>query len=148
MTLRAHGWAISFADLAMLLLGFFVIVYSAKPGGAARAAPAAAVAAETAAFDAPSASLFEDGEARLMPEARATLVALGKRAAGENATVFVVSVGREAASRRFDGWELAAARTAAAARAIGEGGMPDDRIELTMAGGRVAGHRIQVRIGR
>ena len=145
MTLRAHGWAISFADLALLLLGFFVILYSAKPGGAAQGA---AVAAETAAFDAPSASLFEVGEARLMPEARATLVALGKRAAGENATVFVVSVGREAASRRFDGWELAAARTAAAARAIGEGGMPDDRIELTMAGGRVAGHRIQVRIGR
>lgn len=145
---RAHGWAISFADLALLLLGCFVILYSSRPEGAVRAAPRAAVVAEAPSLDMLSASLFEEGEARLTPEARARLTALGGRAAGGRDRVSVVSVGRAAASRRFDGWELAAARTAAVARAIGEGGVAEDRIELTMAGGRAeGGHRIRVRIG-
>ena len=132
--LQAPGWTVSFADLVLLLLAFFVLLQST--GGRGVAAAARAAFSDTAAVDppllaAPAASLFEPGEARLTARARAQLATLAA-AAPEGGTVVVTSEGRNAGARRFDGWELAAARTAALARALAEGGVPEQRIVIRM----------------
>lgn len=148
---RGQGWAISFADLALLLLGCFVILYSTRSAEVAPEAEKATASENAPGFAAPSASLFEPGEARLSPHGRAELAAFGRKAAARGEGISVQGVGREAASRRFDGWELAAARTAAAARAVAEGGVPEEWIDVAMtagAGEGPDGHRIELRLGR
>ena len=130
MTARTPLWLTSFADLALLLLAFFVMLQSTAGGDAANATRA------TLAGRAPdpraAAQLFEPGEARLLATARAEFVALGEEAANDGAHVRIESRGFDAAGRRFDGWELAAARTAAVARAVETGGLSAARIEIAM----------------
>jgi hypothetical protein len=50
------------------------------------------------------------------------------------------------ATRRLDGWELAAARVAAIARAVKAGGLNESRIEVVMPkmSGRATGQRISL----
>ena len=131
MTGRSPLWLTSFADLALLLLAFFVMLQSTAGRDVANATRAslAGRAPERRA----AAQLFEPGEARLLAIARAEFTALGREAAGDNARVRIESRGFDAAGRRFDGWELAAARTAAVARAVEAGGFPAARIEIVMA---------------
>lgn len=126
-------WTVSFADLVLLLLAFFVLL---QANGGRVVAAAARAAFSDAPIDAPllaapAASLFEPGEARLTSRARAELSRLAA-AAPERGTVVVTSEGRNADAHRFDGWELAAARTAALARALAEGGVAEQRIVIRM----------------
>ena len=132
--LRVPRWTVSFADLAVLLLSFFILLHA----GSAREVAAGARAAfssQTAAaplLEKSAASLFEPGEARLKPDARALLLGIGTAAAAVDRALVVDSFGRDPAARRFDGWELAAARAAALARALNEGGVAEDRVRIVL----------------
>jgi flagellar motor protein MotB len=133
----APSWAISFADLCMLLLGFFVILHvqSGRETQVVQGIQQAlggrpVAAAET--HDLDPARLFEPGEALLRPEAQAELTAIGSHALRTGQHVRVESIGVDRATRRFDGWELAAARAAAIARAIQAGGLPEKAIALSI----------------
>jgi hypothetical protein len=145
-------WALSFADLCLLLLGFMLLLQ------AHRGDPAALNAGIRAAFGAPAptsfdeaaAASFEPGEAILLPSARSHFNAVGHQAAGQGSLVHIESVGTDAAARRFDAWELAAARTAAIARAVAEGGLDPQRIDLSIEGtgpaARQAGQHVRVTV--
>lgn len=148
-------WAVSFADLAMLLLGFFVMLYAGKADvrQVASSARAALDSEETApagrVFEWPGKALFASGEARLTGSARARLVVIGREAARRGENVRVESLGTDPAAHRFDGWELAAARAAAAARALREGGLEEEAVEIAMPPrqNRNAPHQLIVRVG-
>lgn len=125
-------WAVSLADLTMLLLAFFVLLHATDERTLVTAAHAAFAgdAAGGPLFEAPADSLFERGEARLKPEARLRVATAARRAGP--ARLAVESVGRPAAGSRFDGWELAAARAAALARALADAGVKESRIDIVM----------------
>ena len=143
----AARWALSFADLCLLLLSFFVLIHArdgdraALTRGMREAFGASAVAQER--HELVARDIFQPGEAVLTPAARERLLRIAKGTASAE----VESVGRDAAAGRFDGWELAAARTAAIARALTDAGLPQDRVAVTMprldAGGPT-GQRIAI----
>jgi hypothetical protein len=122
-------WAISFADLALLLLGMVVLIQLQSPqsADAAAAAVPAPLLLERSARD-----LFEAGEARLRPRARAELATLGASLVAGGGRIIVASAGEAEGAARFDRWELAAARGAATARAIASGGLSADRIDMVV----------------
>lgn len=124
-------WAISFADLALLLLAFFVLLHAGSAREVAAGARAAFSNGTVAGplLDAEAATLFEPGEARLRPLAKARLLKIGS---ATRTPLVVESVGRDPTARRFDGWELAAARAAALGRALVEGGASEQRIEIVL----------------
>jgi len=124
-------WAVSFADLLLLLLGCFVLLHAMEAQRSAAAAPAAAgdpAATPVRAFNA--SEVFQPGEALLTPEAREALRAEGARLAGH--PVRILSTGTGEDGGRLDRFELAAARTAAVGRALREGGLPEGRIAIAM----------------
>jgi len=115
---RDTRWLLSFADLSLVLLAFFVLLHAGADGHAATASVRAAFggpADQGAALDEPAAALFEPGEAVLRPAAALRLRALGRRLHGR---VRVAAEGRDGAGLRLDAWELSAARLAAVARAL------------------------------
>ena len=125
-------WAVSFADLVLLLLGCFVMLHAleaSRPKAAAAAAVAAPAAAPVRRFAA--AELFQSGEALLRPDARETLRAEGGRLAGR--PVRILSSGTGEDGGRLDRFELAAARAAAIGRALREGGLAERDIAIVMA---------------
>jgi hypothetical protein len=86
--------------------------------------------------------LFERGEAVLKPEALARFMAIGRK----GGSVRITSEGMDRGTRRFDAWELAAARVAAVARAVQAGGLSEGRIEVVMPqmSGPAMGQRISI----
>lgn len=136
----SQRWVLSFADLALLLVAFFVMMQAqvgdrlkmaagmrgAFGGGSEGAGDAQPVHGFAAA------GIFEAGEAILKPGQAARLKAMGAAAARAKARVIVASQGRDGQSVRLDSWELAAARTTAVARAIRSGGVPDTMIEIAI----------------
>ena len=138
-------WAVSFADLGLLLLGCFVLLHAMEASRPRAAAGAVAVASPQAAtpvraFDA--SEVFQSGEAVLTPEAREAMRAEGARLAGH--PVRILSTGTREAGGRLDRFELAAARAAAIGRALREGGLAERDIAITMgeAAGPDAGQTI------
>lgn len=127
-------WAVSFADLVLLLLGCFVLLHAMeaarpKAGGAAPvAARTQPAAAPVRAFNA--SEVFQPGEALLLPEARAVLRAEGARLAGQRVQILSSGTGEEGG--RLDRFELAAARAAAIGRALREGGLAEGDIAISM----------------
>lgn len=152
-TTPVSRWAVSFADLALLLLGFFILLYAGRAdvqdvAESAREALDSEAAPADLVFDWAGASLFVEGEARLQDSARARLARIGAEAARGGKTIRIESFGGDPAARRFDGWELAAARAAAAARAVREGGLAEEDVEIAMPArndDKVA-HRLIVRV--
>ena len=140
MTGAAPRWAISFADLGLLLLGCFVLLHameSAKP----KVAGSAAIGEPTSGYLA--ADLFERGEARLTERGRALLAGLGRASAGRN--VSIVSTGIGEGGSRLDRFELAAARSAAVARTLQENGVGEGSLSLSVhQGGAGPGQRIEI----
>lgn len=137
MRARAYPrWALSLADLTMLLLTFSIMLHIAtvRDGRIVpkSEATARAVGARAPLFEAVAAPLFEAGEARLTPHARARLMEVGHKAAERDLTVRVESSGAAEGAARFDRWELGAARAAAVARALAEGGLPAQRIDVAI----------------
>lgn len=146
-------WTVSFADLALLLLAFFILLHAGSAREVAAGARAAFSAEPPAGplLDEAAAKLFEPGEARLTAAYRARLLGIGKAAAAAGRAVVVDSRGRDRGARRFDGWELAAARAAATARALNEGGVAEDEVRIVLPDSRddkeAEGQRLVVRFG-
>lgn len=118
MTGTAPRWAVSFADLGLLLLGCFIYLHVAS-GPAARASaptPAAQFAADP---------LFHSDEARLNEEGLARVSALAR----SGSRYRLVSTGLPPANSRLDGFELASARAAVVARAMRDTGA---RVEVEL----------------
>ncbi len=148
----SQRWVLSFTDLVLLLLGFFVLLQAQATdklkmaagirgafGGSGDAMPADSFVAGT---------LFDDGEALLKPTEAARFARIGAAAAARKEHIVVASQGRDTGSARLDAWELAAARTTAIARAIRAGGLAESAIEVTIppmrADEKVGGQRISV----
>jgi flagellar motor protein MotB len=115
-------WALSFADLCLLLLGFFVLLQAKPDANHLSAGLRAAFGARAdATIEQDANAWFEPGEAVMTPQAHKILDDFAK-GAGDTALI-VSSRGTEPKAARFDGWELAAARTAAVARELGKAGI-------------------------
>jgi hypothetical protein len=138
-TVPVPRWAVSFADLFLLLLGCFVLLHAME---AAPRAGAEANAGRAGGYRA--ADLFQPGEAVLKPAGRTLLQAEGRRLAGHE--VRIVSAGAAEAGGRLDRFELSAARAAAVGRALQEGGVRDRDVAIAMAesAGSVTDQRIAV----
>lgn len=151
----SQRWVLSFADLALLLLAFFVMMQAQVSdrlklaaamrgafGGTGDGAGSDMVVGFTAA------QIFEPGEAILKPAEAERLRAIGAAAAQAKRGVIVASQGRDGQSARLDAWELSAARTTAVARAVRMGGLPDAMIEIAIPPMRASeparGQRISV----
>ena len=140
-TVPVPRWAVSFADLVLLLLGCFVLLHAmeaARPHGSAGAGAAPAASGYRAA------DLFQPGEAVLKLEARVQLQAEGRRLAGR--ALAIASTGADEAGGRLDRFELSAARAAAVGRALQEGGVRERDVSIAVADSAEpnAGQRIAV----
>jgi flagellar motor protein MotB len=128
---RRSRWAISFADLLLLLLGFFVVLYAS---GSRRDALLGSVGRQFGgkpmadAVELRAAELFVPGEALLTPAGSAQLSALARRFGGQAGGMEVASRGTDPARQRFDDWDLAAARLGAVARALKAQGIARERL--------------------
>lgn len=153
----SQRWVLSFADLSLLLLAFFVMLQAQTAdrmkltaslrgafGGQGQGGSGGAMTVQGFA----AGQMFEAGEAILRPAARQRLQAIGADAAWTGARVIVASQGRDGQSARLDAWELSAARTTAVARAIRTGGVADAMIEISIPPMRASepakGQRISV----
>lgn len=130
---RRSRWALSFADLLLLLLGFFVML---QAGGQRRDAMLAQVRQQfggralAKATEMRADELFLPGEALLTEEGRKRLKAVADRYALSRERLEVSSRGTDGARQRFDGWDLSAARLGAVARALRAAGIGGDRLVL------------------
>lgn len=128
---RRSRWAISFADLLLLLLGFFVVLYAS---GSRRDALLNSVGRQFGGkpmndvVELRAKELFVPGEAMLTPVGSARLYALARRFGGGGGGIEVASRGTDMARQRFDDWDLAAARLGAVARALKAHGIGSDRL--------------------
>lgn len=128
---RRNRWAVSFADLLLLLLAFFVLL---QASGARRDVVLAGVAqqfggrAMRQGVELRAAELFVPGEALLSDQGRARLSAIARRYAADPGGVEIRSHGSDRAHQRFDDWDLAAARLGAVARALKLEGIAPDRL--------------------
>lgn len=133
-TLRGSRWALSFADLCLLLLGFFVMLnVTRRPTDIAVAELSKYFGGKpsaSAAFSISAAFLFQPGEAMLTRKGALRLQQIAREAFENGQLIQVSSMGEDPAGRRFDRWELAAARLAAVARMLRQSGLPEDRIQL------------------
>lgn len=143
-------WAVSFADLGLLLLGCFVLLHAmeaARPravAGTPAAVTARATPAPVRSFTA--SEVFQSGEALLTPEAREALRAEGARLAGQPVRILSTGTGEEGG--RLDRFELAAARAAAVGRALREGGLAERDIAIAMGEAGTAGTGQTIAISR
>jgi len=127
----APTWAVSFADLGLLLLGCFVMLHAMETDRPSAAAAPVAPAAPVPRLDTLRASdLFETGEARLRPGMNDRLREIAGRL--PDGAIQVVSRGTAEGGSRLDRFELAAARAAAVARALREAGVPDHRLTVRL----------------
>lgn len=115
MTGRAiqRRWAVSLADIGLLVACIAILNPAPQPGVTARAAARAPLPT----LHLPLNQLFFAGEARLTPAGRAALQPWRAQARRSPHRLSVAATGQ--ATMRLDAWELAAARTAAIARVIG-----------------------------
>jgi len=126
-------WAISFADLCLLLLGFLVLLQANQ---ARRDEALAGIGTYFGAIEAPlrtdlaAAALFEPGEALLSVAGRAALERAARPFVRSGHIVQVQSIGLDPGTRRFDAWDLAAARLGAVARTLTAAGIPAARLRL------------------
>ena len=131
---RRNRWAISFADLCLLMLGFFVLLQAnsshkrevmnelARQFGAPQSLSRRLVAHE----------LFQPGEAMLTPAGAARLAAIARSHTRTKGGIEIHSVGQDRTTTRYDSWDLAAARLGAVARMLAAGGI--DRRRITIRG--------------
>ncbi|WHO38286.1 flagellar motor protein MotB [Sphingobium sp. AP49] len=128
---RRNRWAVSFADLLLLLLGFFVLL---QASGQKRDALLAEVSqqfggrAMRQGIELRAAELFLPGEALLTPQGGARLATIAGQFARSSGKMEVRSSGMDRSHQRFDEWDLAAARLGAVARALKAAGISGDRL--------------------
>lgn len=126
-------WALSFADLCLLLLGFFVLLQADQ---ATRSRALSGIGSYFSALEAPrqaelsAQALFEPGEALLSEAGRAALLRAARPFAASNEIVQIQSIGLDHGQYRFDAWDLAAARLGAVARTLVATGIPQGRLRI------------------
>ncbi len=127
---RRNRWAISFADLCLLLLGFFVLLQANSRNqkeiieGVAQQFGAPVRQGESLL----AAELFQPGEALLTPQGEARLKAVAARHGDRAFRLEIRSIGLDRSANRFDTWDLAAARLGAVARSLTQAGIGRDRL--------------------
>lgn len=145
---RRNRWAISFADLALLLLGFFVLLQASSSrkeeivGEIAREFGAQGFASDVLSAKA----LFQPGEAMLSEAGKAQISAIAAK--HRTGTIELHSIGQDRGADRYDRWDLAAARVGALARALAGEGVDPRRIVirgLDQSQGGDAGQRFTLR---
>lgn len=124
-------WAVSFADLGLLLLGCFVLLHAMEAARPKAGAGAGTTNVLREGGGHRAADLFQPGEAVLRPEARLRLQTEGRRLAGHH--VRIVSQGAAESGGRLDRFELSAARAAAVGRALREGGLAEEMVTMAVA---------------
>lgn len=130
---RRSRWAISFADLLLLLLGFFILL---QASGQKRDAMLAEVRQQfggrpmRSGLELRAEELFLPGEAMLSDEGRVKVAraAATVRPAAEG--LEIRSQGTDPARKRFDEWDLAAARLGAVARELKARKLVGDRLVI------------------
>lgn len=153
---RRARLAVSFADLCLLLLGFFVLLQAS--GDRSKAVLQGVGEQFGATYTTPktdlaqwrAADLFEPGEAVLTAAGNARIFAVGQRYAKGQGKVELTSIGQDRAIRRFDAWDLAAARLGAVARTLKAAGIPDRQLVirgLDQAAGEGKGQVIRIGLG-
>jgi len=136
-------WALSFADLCLLLLGFFVLLQAKPDANHLSAGLRAAFGARAdAALQEKANAWFEPGEAVLTAQGHKIIDDFAQ-AAGHGGLI-VSSRGTEAKAARFDGWELAAARTAAVARELSKAGIAQEKVAVAIDPATGGGQVIQI----
>ena len=127
---RRNRWAVSFADLLLLLLAFFVLLQAS--GSRARVPRADPLRGRVMrpGVEIRAVELFVPGEAMLTDQGRARLSVIARQYAGQASGVEIRSHGSDRARQRFDDWDLAAARLGAVARALKLDGIPQDRLRI------------------
>ncbi|MBB6123806.1 flagellar motor protein MotB [Sphingobium subterraneum] len=129
---RRNRWAISFADLALLLLGFFVLLHANAGrqqeivGQIAREFGAPTAGSDVLRADA----LFAPGEAMIGPQGNGEIVKVAQKMRGSSDIVEIHSVGQGGTTLRFDSWDLSAARLGSVARALTHAGIEPRRIVI------------------
>ena len=127
---RRSRWAISFADLLLLLLGFFVLL---QASGQKRDAMLAEVRQQFGGrpmrpgVELRAADLFLPGEAMLSAQGRARIARAAAELRSADAGLEIRSEGTDPVRERFDEWDLAAARLGAVARELKAQGLVGDR---------------------
>ena len=130
---RRSRWAISFADLLLLLLGFFVLL---QASGQKRDAMLAEVRqqfggrAMRSGIELRAGELFLHGEAMLSDKGKARLARVAAQLRSGRKGLEIRSQGTDPFHQRFDEWDLAAARLGAVARALKEQGLTGDRLVI------------------
>jgi flagellar motor protein MotB len=130
---RRNRWAVSFADLLLLLLAFFVLL---QASGSRRDAMLSQVSqqfggrAMRQGVELRAADLFQPGEALLSDVGRARLSTVAQRFAKVPGGLEIRSDGSDRGHQRFDDWDLAAARLGAVARALRMDGIAQDRLRI------------------
>ena len=135
MTIRASRarWALSFADLSLLLLGFFVLLQANQ---ANRVQTLAGLNAYFGALEAPHQTdlpadqLFEPGEALLSEAGQVELIRAVRPLSTGKMLIRVQSLGSTTGEHRFDAWDLSAARLGAVARSLVAAGIPAERVRI------------------
>jgi flagellar motor protein MotB len=135
-------WAVSFADLILLLLGCFVMLH-AMEAARPKAAPSPAAPVSELGARYRTADLFEPGEARLNAGAQERL----RAAADGLERIRIVSRGTGEGSDRLDRFELGAARAAAVARVLRAAGAAEVAIEMNDAAAAGGGQTIALTEG-
>jgi len=136
----AQRTTMSFLDLALIMTGVMAMIASVgdrHPGAAVALAEgfgSDAAAAQQIAL--PLASIFEPQEARLTEAGIRQIAAVAAKSKHAEFGIAVPVVSESGVSR-LDRWELAAARTAAIMRVLGEQGIADDAMvpDLARPGG-------------
>ena len=119
------------ADLALLLLGFFVLLQasgnrSAQVLSGVRAQFGTKAMAKADEWRADT--LFVPGEAMLSEAGQAQIRASAGRALARGGSVELASTGQDRGTERFDSWDLAAARLGAVARALKASGIDENQL--------------------
>jgi flagellar motor protein MotB len=148
---RRNRWAVSFADLLLLLLGFFILL---QASGQKRDAMLAQVRQQFGGravakdMELRAAELFLPDEALLSDQGRAAVARVAARLRSGSGRIDISSLGTDAARRRFDPWDLAAARLGAVARELKAQGLAGDRLRIRgldqMDGGTGKGQMIRI----
>lgn len=133
----AQRTTLSFLDLALIMTGVMAMIASVGDRHPAVAEAMAdsfgrgkTVSVQTTML--PVAKLFEPQEARLTDQGRADIAALGGKARDAEFSI-AVPVEAETGASRLDRWELAAARTAAIMRVLGDAGIADNAMVPDLA---------------
>lgn len=148
---RRNRWAVSFADLLLLLLGFFILL---QASGQKRDAMLAQVRQQFGGravakdMELRAAELFLPDEALLSGQGRAALAKVAAGLRSGSGRIDISSLGTDPARRRFDPWDLAAARLGAVAREFKAQGLASDRLRIRgldqMDGGTGKGQLIRI----